>query len=196
MMSYRFARRSFLASIGGAVGLKILLQNMEASAQGAGPPPRFLMMNWPCGVMKYAFNPSNPGAAWTASSTFGQPGYILEPFAAPELKPISIFVQGMDTTLQCPGGGGHEVGTPFVTTGANSPGTRSNGGEADDGSPISADRVAAERLLAKNARALARVSDPRQRRQRAYALLARHGFDPETCRDVAALAVVADIDEG
>ena len=50
----------------------------------------------------------------------------------------------------------------------------------------SADRTAAERLLAKNARALARVADPRQRRQRGYALLARHGFDPETCREVAA----------
>lgn len=56
----------------------------------------------------------------------------------------------------------------------------------DDVEPISADRTAAERLLAKNARALARVADPRKRRQRAYALLARHGFDPETCRDVAA----------
>jgi hypothetical protein len=30
-------------------------------------------------------------------------------------------------------GGGHEDGTPFCTTGSNSPGTRSNGGEADDG---------------------------------------------------------------
>lgn len=56
----------------------------------------------------------------------------------------------------------------------------------DDVEPTSADRTAAERLLAKNARALARVADPRKRRQRAYALLARHGFDPETCRDVAA----------
>lgn len=56
----------------------------------------------------------------------------------------------------------------------------------DGGEPSSADRTAAERLLAKNARALARVADPRQRRQRAYALLARHGFDPETCREVAA----------
>jgi regulatory protein len=61
-------------------------------------------------------------------------------------------------------------------------------GSDDDGDPAppSADRAAAERLVAKNARALARVADPRQRRQRAYALLARHGFDPETCRDVAA----------
>jgi regulatory protein len=51
------------------------------------------------------------------------------------------------------------------------------------------DRSAAERLLAKNARALERVADPRQRRQRAYALLVRHGFDPETCREVAATVV-------
>ncbi len=70
----------------------------------------------------------------------------------------------------------------------------SAGAEADDGSPVSADRAAAERLLTKNARALARVADPRQRRQRAYALLARHGFDPETCRDVAALAIVTETD--
>ncbi len=59
--------------------------------------------------------------------------------------------------------------------------------DADD-VPVSVDRVAAERLIAKHARALARVPDPRQRRQRAYALLARHGFDPETCREVAALS--------
>ena len=63
--------------------------------------------------------------------------------------------------------------------------------DGSDGSPATADRTAAERLLAKNARALARVADPRQRRQRAYALLARHGFDPETCRDVAATLVDA-----
>jgi regulatory protein len=57
-----------------------------------------------------------------------------------------------------------------------------------EGSP--ADLVAAQRLLARHARTLGRVTDPRQRRQRAYALLARNGFDPETCREVA--ATVAD----
>ena len=50
---------------------------------------------------------------------------------------------------------------------------------------VSADEAAAERLIARNARSLARVGDPRQRRQRAYALLARNGFDPEVCRTVA-----------
>ena len=57
------------------------------------------------------------------------------------------------------------------------------------------DRDAAERLLARNARTLTRVADPRQRRQRAYALLARNGFDPETCREAAASFVLSlDVD--
>lgn len=57
------------------------------------------------------------------------------------------------------------------------------------------DLVAAERLLARNERALARVADPRQRRQRAYALLARNGFDPETCR-AASASLAASLDAG
>jgi regulatory protein len=60
---------------------------------------------------------------------------------------------------------------------------------ATDAGTASADRGAAERLIARHARALGRVPDPRQRRQRAYALLARNGFDPETCREVAATTV-------
>ena len=59
-------------------------------------------------------------------------------------------------------------------------------GEDPDDTRPSPDRVAAERLMIRHARALARVADPRQRRQRAYALLARNGFDPEICREVAA----------
>ena len=54
------------------------------------------------------------------------------------------------------------------------------------------DRNAAERLLGKNARSLRRIADPRQRRQRAYALLARNGFDPETCREVASTVATMD----
>lgn len=57
------------------------------------------------------------------------------------------------------------------------------------------DRVAADRLLARNARALDRVADARQRRQRAYALLARNGFDPETCREASARLMDAGDDE-
>jgi regulatory protein len=54
-----------------------------------------------------------------------------------------------------------------------------------DGVAVSADEAAAERLMTRNARSLTRVADPRQRRQRAYALLARNGFDPEVCRAVS-----------
>jgi regulatory protein len=57
---------------------------------------------------------------------------------------------------------------------------------SDDGGAVSADLVAARRLVARNARSLARVADPSRRRQRAYALLARNGFDPEVCRTAAA----------
>ena len=64
----------------------------------------------------------------------------------------------------------------------------------DEAVAPTADRAAADRLLAKNRRALDRVADPRQRRQRAYALLGRHGFDPETCREVAASIPLHDED--
>ena len=70
---------------------------------------------------------------------------------------------------------------------------RSGDGEAADGDeePVDVDRVAADRLLERHARALARVPDMRARRQRAYALLARNGFDPSTAA-AASRAVVAD----
>ena len=54
---------------------------------------------------------------------------------------------------------------------------------------VAADRTpddgAARRLLDRHSSALGRVADPRARRQRAYALLARNGFGPDVCRQVA-----------
>ena len=67
--------------------------------------------------------------------------------------------------------------------------TDAGGGEGRDDraeAPPSADEAAAERLLARHARALERVADPRARRQRAYALLARNGFDPGVCSSMSA----------
>jgi regulatory protein len=58
--------------------------------------------------------------------------------------------------------------------------------------PDEADDNAAERVLAKHAAALARVADPRVRRQRAYALLARNGFDPAVCSSAARSFVAED----
>ena len=55
-----------------------------------------------------------------------------------------------------------------------------------------ADVAAARTLLTRRAAALAREPDPRRRRQRAYALLARNGFDPEVCAEVTAAYAVAE----
>jgi len=64
--------------------------------------------------------------------------------------------------------------------------------DAGDEPAVSADERAAERLINRNARALARVADPRVRRQRAYALLARNGFDPAVASRVAQRALAAE----
>lgn len=63
------------------------------------------------------------------------------------------------------------------------------------GEAPSADERAAERLLEKRAAALGRVPDPRVRRQRAYALLARNGFDPDVASRVAELFVRGGVAE-
>jgi regulatory protein len=62
----------------------------------------------------------------------------------------------------------------------------------EDGEAGEPDVEAARRLLERNARSLDRIADPRQRRARAYALLARNGFDPDVCRDVAAELVSSE----
>jgi hypothetical protein len=133
MQSYRFARRSFLAGIGGAFGLHALLRNMEAAAAGAGAPPRFLMMHWPVGTIRNQFIPTGTGTSYTTSKDGQGPGYIISPFDTPALRPITSIMHGFNMNGISGRGGGHEDGTPFATTGANSPGTRANGGEADDG---------------------------------------------------------------
>ena len=69
---------------------------------------------------------------------------------------------------------------------------RDNGAAKNGG----VDLAAAERLLARHERALARETDPRSRRRRAYALLARNGFDPSTSSAAAAALVLADTGSG
>jgi regulatory protein len=56
----------------------------------------------------------------------------------------------------------------------------------------SADETAAGRLLERRLPALLRETDPRRRRQKAYALLARNGFDPDTCRSAISAVLPAD----
>ncbi len=65
------------------------------------------------------------------------------------------------------------------------------GTEVLDGGP---DLAAARRLLARRHAALLREADPRRRRQRAYALLARSGFYPDVIRQALATGLDPDTD--
>ena len=143
MSSYRIARRAFMRSVGaGAVGLKTLLRTMEASAQGAAPPPRFLMTHWPVGTQRYWFAPvavgSNPNPTLPTLPTIAPNGTnwdfsrVLKPFGDAGLRNDMIVLYGLNSGGVGRFGGGHEAGTPQTTTGATTPGTRSNGGETDD----------------------------------------------------------------
>ena len=53
------------------------------------------------------------------------------------------------------------------------------------------DRAAALQLIERRAPTLRRETDPRRRRQKAYALLARNGFAPDVCHEVAATIMEA-----
>ncbi len=61
----------------------------------------------------------------------------------------------------------------------------------EDDRATSPDEAAAARLLAKKLGPILRVTDPRRRLQRAYALLARNGFAPDVCSTVAKRALAA-----
>jgi hypothetical protein len=124
MMSYRFKRRSFLKGVGGAVGLKIMLRNLEAGAQGAPPPQRMLVTHWPVGYVKFAFVP-------TAAAPFGS--QCLKPFADANLQSQTTVLVGLSTSqINSGGGGGHEAGTVKLMTGVDCPGTRGGEPEQDD----------------------------------------------------------------
>lgn len=66
----------------------------------------------------------------------------------------------------------------------------------EDGHTGDADRDAAQRLLDRRAASLRREADPRRRRRRAYALLARNGFAPDVCHEVASRLMDQTSDEG
>ncbi len=74
--------------------------------------------------------------------------------------------------------------------------TRVAAADQKDGEPLpSADREAARQLLERRDASLRREPDPRRRRQKAYALLARNGFAPDVCHELAA-GVGTDLEAG
>lgn len=68
-------------------------------------------------------------------------------------------------------------------------GALGDGGDGDE--RTDPDESAAARLLERKRRDLERVADPRKRRARAYALLARNGFGPEIAARLAAGFIAA-----
>lgn len=134
MMSYSLKRRSFLGLLGGAFGLRALLQNIEAHAQGMPPARRLLVMHHPVGTYRAAWLCQRSGADFTLSR-------LLEPFAA--LKSETIVLDGMDLRQDGPGGG-HEAGTVWMMTGTPTRYTRAGQPETDD---AAADGPSVDQLL-------------------------------------------------
>lgn len=127
MISYRFKRRAFLTAVGGGLGLKIMLRNMEAAAQTAKSPPRLLVTHWPVGII-----PGQGDALWTPTSGAAG-GYGLQTFVDNGLQDDMITIRGISTTsLGLNGGGSHEGGTVVLVTGVACGGTRTNRAESDD----------------------------------------------------------------
>ena len=128
MISYRFKRRAFLTAMSGGVGLKILLRNMEAVAQGTTKSPgRLLISHWPVGIV--AGGGSDSLFAATSGSTGGSMG--LQPFTDAGLGGDMTVLKGISSPVGA--GGSHEGGTPALVTGVACPGTRSGEQEGDDG---------------------------------------------------------------
>jgi hypothetical protein len=125
-MNYRFKRRSFLATLGGAVAFQTMLENLEAAEAGAPSPPRLLAAAWPVGTIRYHYLPLGGNRDFTMAR-------ILMPFETLGLREDLVILYGLTHAGIATGnGGGPEAGTVMMMTGADSPGCRENGGEQDD----------------------------------------------------------------
>ena len=146
MTSYRFRRRAFITALSGGVGLKIMLRNLESSAQGTRSPGRLLVTRWPVGIVA-----GSSDALWkpTAGSVGGS--LALQPFAQRGLGPDMTVIRGLTTPIGF--GGGEEGGTVALVTGVAPPGTRAGQVEADD---AIAGGPSFDQLLLQNVAALQR----------------------------------------
>jgi Protein of unknown function (DUF1552) len=117
MMSYKFARRSFLRACGGSAALLLpLLRSIEARAQGLAAPLRFLVIHHPLGT-------SPGGANWRPNATATTTSFTL-PFESAPFAPLQkymVMVDGMNiVTASKAGDGGqntHEGGIVAMMTG-------------------------------------------------------------------------------
>jgi hypothetical protein len=152
MISYRFKRRAFISALSGGVGLKIMLRNLELSAQTMRSPARLLVTHWPVGIVAGSGN-----ALWTptSGSVGGSPG--LKPFNDAGLGPDMTVMRGISTPGNLAGGGSHEGGTVVLVTGVSPGGTRTNRVEGDD---AFSNGPSFEQVLLKNVSALSSPRNP------------------------------------
>ncbi len=139
-------------------------------------------MFWPCGTIPYLFKPEGAGRTYVTSP-------ILQPFEAAGLREDMIVLYGLRDVNTARGGGGSEGGVVLRTTCANSPGTRRNGGEADDsvaGGP-SIDQILLKRvagLRSPNVSAVNAICDARVDSYETSAQCLSYGYDT---RNIAAV---------
>jgi hypothetical protein len=89
VISYKFARRSFLRACGGSTALLLpLLRSIEARAQGATAPLRFLLIHHPLGAF--------PGlASWRPSASATTTSFTLPVESAP-FAPVQKYMNMID----------------------------------------------------------------------------------------------------
>jgi hypothetical protein len=145
MSNYRFARRSFLYSIGGAVGLKTMLKNLIASAQQTPSPSRFFIIHHPVGTVRADFEPTGSGTTYTTSR-------LLQPFETANLRANMIALYGLSLeSIPGPGGLGHQKGQVIMMTGTATKFVRAGELIAQD---TSADGPSFDQIMLKNVKGL------------------------------------------
>ena len=119
MISYKMARRSFIRNCGGSAGLLVpLLRSIEARAQGAPAPLRFLVIHHPLGA--------SPGlSTWRPTNASTTTSFTLPlesaPFAPLQSKMVMVDGLNVVTAGKLAGDNGgqntHEGGVVAVMTG-------------------------------------------------------------------------------
>ena len=111
LLSYRMARRSFLRACGGSAALLVpLLRDIEARADGAGAPLRFLIIHKPLGVQWPLWRP----AATATTTTFTLPA-CSAPFEP--LRSKMAMIDGVNIVATPGGAGTAEGGVVALMTG-------------------------------------------------------------------------------
>lgn len=111
--SYKVARRSFLAASGASALLYPLLRNLEAQAQGAPAPLRFLVIHHPLGTTLDRWRPT--ATATTTSFTLPELSAPFEP-----LRQYMVLIDGVNIVCGTSGDKTHEGGLLAIMTGTPS----------------------------------------------------------------------------